>query len=720
MSYSPTGSYPTGLTSPTDKRIGDAFPIIEEVYKHLPHLKYLAENANSLVAKQIELRGNTSLQSIEWAYQDTDEWFTLIAFTDLTGGIAIDDLINNLSQLLNDAKTYINDQINQSQALASQTQIWAQYAVDNIHRIGYDAPVAYSAGLVVNHHTFTVDYNGVLYSPLPSKIPFTTGAWDPSKWTLVQNLLNQKNLLVFDTYVEASAAAATLPDGQTVEILSEDGQRTRRKVASGVLGAAVSAAAVSILPSMAALRSAPANPGAIYRIEGSGEYRLDITDSTTPDNARDVLVDTRGGRWKLVTAGVWGASGSQFTQSVEHRFYADKSGAVRIGGSDPAPLDDQRNYWRGLPSGQSTNSWRDAIGLASFSLGRNGASPAYLSGTFGHDCVSYGVAGIAGGAGSATGDPDNPSAYSGYCSFAYGKNVIAFGEKSTALGEETRSGSRGSLAAGIFSETGPNNSTWPGGASDGIGAVAVGHRAKAFGDGAAALGHNVTTYGGALAIGKGISDAKPMEVPGGGLGLGYKVTKPTLQFTEGSSETQGVMLERGSRITYVNKDANEVAGSQEYTDIENSGGGGWARRVWSILRDGVLTPLFEMSAGGNDTVPSFKTRHENGRLGSNAMPWEYVFVKYAPVVTSDRRGKTVRAFDPKWLDAVRLVEYVCFTPKGSDGPTVGVIAQDVIVAFESVGASAFDCGVVCGTEEGGYSVNYTALQCLESAAARTR
>lgn len=114
MSYSPTGSYPTGLTSPTDKRIGDAFPIIEEVYKHLPHLKYLAENANSLVTKQIELRGNTSLQSIEWAYQGTDEWFTLIAFTDLTGGIAIDDLINNLSQLLNDAKTYINDQrINQ-------------------------------------------------------------------------------------------------------------------------------------------------------------------------------------------------------------------------------------------------------------------------------------------------------------------------------------------------------------------------------------------------------------------------------------------------------------------------------------------------------------------------------------------------------------------------------------------------------------------------------
>ena len=589
-----------------------------------------------------------------------------------------------------------------------------------LRRLGWAAPVAYAPGITVSSPVTTVKKDGIVYRPDPAILPFTTAAWSPSQWRVVQSTSGGNELLVFGTLLEAEAAAAALPDRQTVEILSEGGQRTRRKVASGVLGAAVSAAAVSILPSMAALRSAPANPGAIYRIEGSGEYRLDITDSTTPDNARDVLVDTRGGRWKLVTAGVWGASGSQFTQSVEHRFYADKSGAVRIGGSDPAPLDDQRNYWRGLVNGPTTNAWRAAIGQASFSFGRNGASPAYLSGTFGHDCVSYGVAGIAGGAGSATGDPDNPSAYSGYCSFAYGKNVIAFGEKSTALGEETRSGSRGSLAAGIFSETGPNKSTWPGGASDGIGAVAVGHRAKAFGDGAAALGHNVTTYGGALAIGKGISDAKPMEVPGGGLGLGYKVTKPTLQFTEGSSETQGVMLERGSRVTYVDKGADEVAGSQEYTDIENSGGGGWARRVWSILRGGVLTPLFEMSAGGTDTVPSFKTRHANGRLGSNAMPWEYVFVKYAPVITSDRRGKTVRAFDPKWLDAVRLVEYVCFTPKGSDSPTVGVIAQDVIVAFESVGASAFDCGVVCGTEEGGYSVNYTALQCLESAAARTR
>lgn len=338
MSYSPTGSYPTGLTSPTDKRIGDAFPIIEEVYKHLPHLKYLAENANSLVAKQIELRGNTSLQSIEWAYQDTDEWFTLIAFTDLTGGINITELVDNLSQLLNDAKTYINNQINQSQALASQTQIWAQYAADNINRIGYDVPVAYSAGLVVNHHTFTVDYNGVLYSPLPSKIPFTTGAWDPSKWTLVQNLLNQKNLLVFDTYVEASAAAATLPDGQRVEIDADetrDGLGTLYNVGSGALvfvsyteqlrqdiresggaslvgfdGETVASYFRSkncrVVDSISELRALPkstyarASATGYYSVGdgGGGDYWLDTADTTSADNGGSIIVAADGGRWK--------------------------------------------------------------------------------------------------------------------------------------------------------------------------------------------------------------------------------------------------------------------------------------------------------------------------------------------------------------------------------------------------------------------------------------
>ncbi len=51
MNMRVTGSYPAGLTSPVDRRIGDAFPIIEAVYKNLDKLKYIAENAQNFVLR---------------------------------------------------------------------------------------------------------------------------------------------------------------------------------------------------------------------------------------------------------------------------------------------------------------------------------------------------------------------------------------------------------------------------------------------------------------------------------------------------------------------------------------------------------------------------------------------------------------------------------------------------------------------------------------------
>lgn len=85
-----------------------------------------------------------------------------------------------------------------------------------INGLAFQIPVDYAAGLNVNTKGFTVTYSGVVYAPQPSAVPFTTGAWDAAQWYPIQNVLNQKNLLVFDTYAEASAAAATLPDGQFV------------------------------------------------------------------------------------------------------------------------------------------------------------------------------------------------------------------------------------------------------------------------------------------------------------------------------------------------------------------------------------------------------------------------------------------------------------------------------------------------------------------------
>ncbi|HHA2141317.1 TPA: hypothetical protein ACOEGY_003491 [Enterobacter bugandensis] len=195
--------------------------------------------------------------------------------------------------------------------------------------------------------------------------------------------------------------------------------------------------------------------------------------------------------------------------------YDKVKGWLRVGGSDIEPLDDERNYWRGLPS---RNSWGDPamIGDYSVSFNRNGASFAVYTTTFGHDCVTYGVASLAGGAGSATGNPDDitsPNA-EGYCSFAFGKNVIALGAKSAALCEDTQANSRASFAAGYYSQARAGFTTDPGGvASDGVGAIALGYQTRAAGDGSFAAGRNVQAYGGAIALGNGINDGNPAVNP---------------------------------------------------------------------------------------------------------------------------------------------------------------------------------------------------------------
>ncbi len=278
-------------------------------------------------------------------------------------------------------------------------------------------------------------------------------------------------------------------------------------------------------------------PNQVLRLEATGEYYRwdgafpkDVPAGSTPDSTGGV----GGGKWlsvgdatlrsdlaesdglkltgQKVNYGI--PSGSSLTRGLIWAFDKIK-GWLRVGGSDLEPLDDEKDFWRGLPS---KNSWGDPanIGDYSVSFGRNGASFAVYTATFGHDCVTYGVASLAGGAGSATGNPDDitsPNA-EGYCSFAFGKNVIALGAKSAALCEETEANSRAAFSAGYFSQARAGFNSDPGGvASDGVGAIALGYRARAAGDGSFAAGKNIQAYGGAIAIGHGINDGNPAVNP---------------------------------------------------------------------------------------------------------------------------------------------------------------------------------------------------------------
>ena len=185
--------------------------------------------------------------------------------------------------------------------------------------------------------------------------------------------------------------------------------------------------------------------------------------------------------------------------------------ALRYGMNDPLPLDNNKNMFRGLAN---KDAWAaENIGVGSVAFGRNGASYAYLGTTFGHDCITFGVASTAGGAGTGTGNPDAPTdgATYGYCSFAHGKDTLAMGRISYAFGRECVAGSIYSSADGYRSISGAGLTSHPNGvASDGNAASAKGFYAEAYGDYAIARGAFVRAYNGAHVYGSGINTGSPL------------------------------------------------------------------------------------------------------------------------------------------------------------------------------------------------------------------
>ena len=191
-----------------------------------------------------------------------------------------------------------------------------------IATLGFFPPVDYTSGLTVDSQNFTVTYNGVVYAAQPSAVPFTTGAWDAAQWYPIQNLLNQKNLLIFGTYAEASAAAATLPDGQKVEVESEQKRYlveggallfVENFLRSDLVGAEGSSLvgydggtvqdvldSVKPMPDYAALRAYTGRASRVYITASGivGYFRHDSSDATSVDNGGTVLKDALDRIWK--------------------------------------------------------------------------------------------------------------------------------------------------------------------------------------------------------------------------------------------------------------------------------------------------------------------------------------------------------------------------------------------------------------------------------------
>ena len=202
--------------------------------------------------------------------------------------------------------------------------------------------------------------------------------------------------------------------------------------------------------------------------------------------------------------------------------------------SDPTHLDDNLNNFRGL---RSQNAWDDSnIGTGGVAFGRNNVPFVYLSTAFGHDCVAYGVASVVGGAGSATGNPDVPSdgANYGYCSLAFGKDTIALGRISNAMGERNISASRYSSTDGYGCIAGAQTAQFAGDIeSEGAAARAHGYKSEAYGSFSFSYGAFLKSFNGAQVLGRGINEGSTLNIRKMGLALGYNVDVPTIFCQEG-------------------------------------------------------------------------------------------------------------------------------------------------------------------------------------------
>lgn len=110
-------------------------------------------------------------------------------------------------------------------------------------------------------------------------------------------------------------------------------------------------------------------------------------------------------------------------------------------------------------------------------------------------------------------------------------------------------------------------------------------------------------------------------------------------------------------------------------------------------------------------------------LGTSARRWKGIYATTDVISTSDAREKRdIADIDPAVLRAWRRVKFRQYRLKDGDRIHFGVIAQEVIAAFEAEGLNALDYGVVyedtLDNGETRYSVCYRDIMILEAAIGR--
>jgi len=132
--------------------------------------------------------------------------------------------------------------------------------------------------------------------------------------------------------------------------------------------------------------------------------------------------------------------------------------------------------------------------------------------------------------------------------------------------------------------------------------------------------------------------------------------------------------------------------------------------------------VMQYSAGVHQFTGSVRPASDNTyNLGSGANRWAAVFAANGTIQTSDiTKKKDIQTIDERVLSAWSKVQFYQYRWKEGDSKMhFGVIAQEIISAFETEGINALDYGVVT-IDEGVYGVSYSEALVLELALSRSK
>lgn len=250
----------------------------------------------------------------------------------------------------------------------SQLAVQEAAAREVISNLGFRVPVPYASGLNIFDYQFTViGPDGNIYAPIDA--PFTTGAWNSSQWYALQNVLNDRKIVLFASYSAAAAAAGTLPNGQYVRISKDE---TRQNAPADY---EVSAGALSFLQLLSpnsqafgAVGTGDVAPNLSSAISAGGRIELPRgavnIQSRVYSGGQALVVSPGFQAYKTGTSDITLANAQNLPSMVAHDSY-EKFDASKFWTSGPTVM----------AYGDSNTAWVDASGR--IGVGQ-GSWPGYL------------------------------------------------------------------------------------------------------------------------------------------------------------------------------------------------------------------------------------------------------------------------------------------------------------------------------------------------------